>query len=218
MKLQLPKLPFAMDALEPFLSEQALEYHYRNHHQAYVDKVNALIVGTKYEAMDLEKMIRTAKGHLYESAAQAWNHAFFWNCLTPVADLEELSQPLLRTIRQDFGSLEQLKIYFYQAAMDLFGSGWTWLVRDSEGNLKVINTHNAYTPIKEGYVPLLVCDVWEHAYYVDYKMERNRYLDSFWNVVNWKFVSDCFSETNFVQLSKTMEQRARPQVISSTLH
>jgi superoxide dismutase, Fe-Mn family len=191
-------LPYPHDALEPSISRETLEYHHGKHHRAYVDKLNALVEGTQLQYLLLEDVILTA-GHqsargmtaIFDNAAQAWNHAFYWNCLTP-----EPSRPtgiLAKAIDTAFGSLYNLYSQFNKAALARFGSGWTWLVKDDDGALEIMNTGNAGSPLPEGKIPLLVCDVWEHAYYLDYRHERAEYLKGFWDIVNWKFVAENFT-------------------------
>jgi Fe-Mn family superoxide dismutase len=185
MAIELPELPYARDALAPHMSRETLDYHYGKHHRTYVEETNKLIAGTPYEKMPLEKIVKTASGKLLNNAAQACNHAFFWNCLrpAPAAPAARLETALTRA----FGGVEDFKKAFTQAAITTFGSGWTWLVK-ADGKLKVISTSNAGNPLTKGGRPLLTCDVWEHAYYIDYRNERPKYLEHFWNVVNWEFV------------------------------
>jgi len=186
---QLPELPYAKNALEPHISEETLEYHYGKHHATYVKKLNTLIAGTEFESMPLEDIIRKATAGIFNNAAQVWNHSFYWNCLSPDGGGEP-GVELTAAIEQSFDSIAEFKKQFSEAATGNFGSGWTWLVKNVDGQLEIINTSNAETPITDGRQPLLTCDVWEHAYYIDYRNARPRYIEAFWNIVNWQFVSD----------------------------
>ena len=195
---KLPSLPYPIDALEPSISRETLEYHHGKHHRAYVDKLNALVEGTQLQHLLLEDVILTAsqesaKGMtaIFNNAAQAWNHAFYWSCLTP--DRLRPTGMLAKAIDTTFGSLDKLCNQFTEAALARFGSGWTWLVKNDDGTLEIASTANANNPLPEGKVPLLVCDVWEHAYYIDYRHQRAAYLQGFWNIVNWAFVAENFS-------------------------
>jgi Fe-Mn family superoxide dismutase len=175
-----------MDALQPFISKETLEYHYGKHHQAYVTKLNSLIKGTVYEKESLEHIIKNSAGEIFNNAAQVWNHTFYWKCMKKdgggVPDGE-----LAGAIDRQWGSFEQFKELFAKAAIGHFGSGWTWLVKNPGGSLDIVSTGNAGTPLTDESVPLLTCDVWEHAYYIDYRNQRNKYLEGFWNIVNWDF-------------------------------
>ncbi|MEE9574128.1 MAG: Fe-Mn family superoxide dismutase [Candidatus Neomarinimicrobiota bacterium] len=187
MTHKLPELPYAMDALQPHISKETLEYHYGKHHKAYVTNLNNLISGTEFEDLSLEDIIKMAPaGVLFNNSAQVWNHSFYWNCLSPNGGGEP-SGKLLETINKSFGSFENFKEKFTKAAVTNFGSGWTWLV-NGENGLEIINTSNAGTVLTSGKTALLTCDVWEHAYYVDYRNARPKYVDAFWNLVNWEFV------------------------------
>jgi len=185
-RITLPPLPFDRQALEPHMSRETLDYHYGKHHKAYVEKVNALIADTPQQDATLEQLVKQASGPLFDNAAQAWNHAFFWRCLSPRRQQpgRELD-PVLRS----FGGLETLKSEFSKAAVAVFGSGWAWLIRDSGGAVRIVTTSNANTPLRDGHTPLLTCDVWEHAYYLDHRNDRGAYLQSFWELVNWDFVA-----------------------------
>ncbi len=185
----LPELPYAKNALEPHISEETLKYHYGKHHATYVDKLNKLIAGTKFESMPLEDIIRQATGGTFINAAQVWNHSFYWNCLSPEGGGEPEGE-LAAEIEQSYKSFAEFKKQFSEAATSNFGSGWTWLVKNADGLLEIINTSNASTPITDDKLPLLTCDVWEHAYYIDYRNARPSYIEAFWNIVNWNFVSD----------------------------
>jgi len=182
----LPKLPYARDALEPYMSRETLDYHYGKHHKTYVEKVNELIEGTEFEDSSLEELVTHATGTLFNNAAQVWNHDFFWNCLTPQpkTPAKALSQAL-----ESFGGRESFQKQFDKAAVEVFGSGWAWLVRDGAGAVKIITSADANTPERDGHTALLTCDMWEHAYYIDHRNERPAYMKSFWSLVNWDFVT-----------------------------
>jgi superoxide dismutase, Fe-Mn family len=192
MALILPELPFARDALEPHMSRETLDFHYGKHHKAYVDKANKLIAGTEFENMALEEIVLKSSGTLFDQAAQAWNHTFFWNSLTP--DPSQPGRNLVDALVRQFGGLDDFRKLFTDTAVATFGSGWTWLVRDSDGSLAVLSTSNAGNPLPHGRKPLLTCDVWEHAYYIDYRNARPQYLEHFWQLVNWAFIEDNFSQ------------------------
>lgn len=187
MAFELPTLPYAKNALEPYLSQETIEYHYGKHHQAYVNKLNTLISGSKFENTSLEEIIMNADGSLFNNAAQVWNHTFYWNSMRPKEN-QQPSQYLMDKISKAFGSLELFKKQFTEAAMGQFGSGWAWLVKNKDGKLNIVKTSNANNPMTDGYKPLLTCDVWEHAYYIDTRNDRNQYVNNFWNVTNWEFV------------------------------
>lgn len=188
---QLPELPYAKDALEPHISAETLEYHYGKHHKTYVDKLNGLIPGSEFENKSLEEIVKTSSGGVFNNAAQVWNHTFYWNCLSPNGGGEPEGE-LLQKINDAFGSFEEFKAAFSNSAINNFGSAWTWLVKDAEGKLQIVNTSNAATPLTDDTVtPILTIDVWEHAYYVDYRNARPKYVEAFWNLVNWDFVSSC---------------------------
>ena len=182
----LPPLPYAKDALEPQMSRETLDYHYGKHHKAYVDKVNSLIGGTEFGDASLEELVAESAGEIFNNAAQVWNHTFFWNCLSPRRQSpgREISRAL-----EALGGFESFQTQFDQAASGLFGSGWTWLVKDARNTLKIMTTSNANTPLRDGHVPLLTCDMWEHAYYIDHRNDRAAYLKNFWPLVNWEFVA-----------------------------
>jgi len=185
---ELPELPYAKNALEPHISEETLEYHYGRHHATYVKKLNNLIAGTKFESMPLEDIIRESTGSIFNNAAQVWNHSFYWKCLSPDGGGEPRGE-LASAIQKSYKSYTEFKKQFSEAAISNFGSGWTWLVKNADGRLEIINTSNAETPITDGKQPLLTCDVWEHAYYIDYRNARPSYLEAFWNIVNWDFAA-----------------------------
>ncbi|CUV65911.1 Superoxide dismutase (Fe) [Sulfurovum sp. enrichment culture clone C5] len=186
----LPPLPFAYDSLEPFISTQTLTFHHDKHHASYVNNVNNLKKDTEFENKTLEEIIMTSKGGLFNNAAQVYNHTFYWNCLTP--NETKPSDNLQNVIEKYFGSMDNFKKEFIASATSLFGSGWTWLVQKSDGSLEIFNTSNADTPMIHDLKPLMVCDVWEHAYYLDYQNARAKYVECFWSVINWEFVSQKF--------------------------
>lgn len=188
MTFHLPELPYAMNALEPHISQETLEYHYGKHHKAYVDKLNGLVSGTEFENASLEEIITKASGGLFNNGAQVWNHTFYWNCLAPQGGGEP-NGALMDTIKRTFGSFTDFKEKFSQSASTLFGSGWAWLVKNPDSSLDIVAASNAGNPLREGKTPLLTCDVWEHAYYIDYRNARPKYIESFWKLVNWDFVA-----------------------------
>lgn len=187
MTFTLPQLPYAMDALAPHISEETLQYHYGKHHQAYVTNLNKLVPGTEFESMTLEDIIMKAKGGIFNNAAQVWNHTFYWHSLSPNGGGEPKGK-VAEAIIKNFGSFATFKEQFTQTAATTFGSGWAWLVQDNSGSLKIVSTGNAGTPMTEGLTALLTCDVWEHAYYIDYRNVRPDYINAFWSLVNWEFV------------------------------
>jgi superoxide dismutase, Fe-Mn family len=187
MAFKLPPLPYATDALTPFMSKETLEYHYGRHHRDYVTKLNKeLEKNPKLEKLSLEEIILTSEGPVFNNAAQIWNHTFFWNCLTPQGG--GLGGSLENTLTRVFGSVEKFKTEFTSKAAALFGSGYAWLIKDENGVLKIETTKDAQNPLTKKQKPLLTCDVWEHAYYIDYRNERAKYLEAFWKIVNWDFV------------------------------
>jgi superoxide dismutase, Fe-Mn family len=188
MSFTLPQLPYAMDALVPHISKETLEYHYGKHHRAYVNNLNDLVVGTEFVGMQLEEIIKKSSGKIFNNAAQVWNHTFYWHCLSPNGGGEPTGV-LATAINDAFGSFQEFKDQFTQTAIATFGSGWAWLVQDASGKLKIISTSNAATPMTEGFTALLTCDVWEHAYYIDYRNARPDYVGAFWKLVNWEFVT-----------------------------
>jgi len=188
MAFELPVLPFAKDALAPHISEETLEFHYGKHHNTYVVNLNKLIAGTDFENMSLESIVQKSEGGIFNNAAQVWNHTFYWNCLSPTGGGEP-SGALGDAINNTFGSFVQFKEAFSDACVTNFGSGWTWLVKNSSGALEIVKTSNAGCPLTDDLTPLMTCDVWEHAYYIDYRNARPAYVAAFWNIVNWDFVS-----------------------------
>lgn len=192
---ELPKLPYQNDALEPHISKKTLEFHHGKHHAAYVKNLNALIVNTQFEKMSLEEIVRNSDGAVFNNAAQVWNHTFYWNCLTPARKSKtKPSGKLMKAIERDFGGFDDFKESFTKQSVSLFGSGWTWLVSDDKGSLSIMRTENAKNPLALEHVsPLMCCDVWEHAYYLDYQNLRPDYLNGFWHVINWGFVEKNYS-------------------------
>ncbi|MEE4662003.1 MAG: Fe-Mn family superoxide dismutase [Halieaceae bacterium] len=189
MAFALPDLPYARDALAPHISEETLDFHYGKHHATYVDKLNAAIEGTADADKSLEDIIKSASGGLFNNAAQVWNHTFYWHCLSPNGGGAP-SGALADAINASFGSVDEFKEKFNASAVGNFGSGWTWLVQKADGSLDIVNTDDAETPLThDGVTPLLTCDVWEHAYYIDYRNARPKYLEAFWNLVNWDFAA-----------------------------
>lgn len=192
MPFVLPPLPYEMDALQPYISRETLEYHYGKHHQAYVTNLNNLVAGTDLENKPLEEIIETQSGGIFNNAAQVWNHTFYWNCLKQNGGGEPTGD-LLTAINKSFGDFNTFKEQFTKTAIATFGSGWAWLVRNPQGELEIVSTSNAGTPLTTENKALLTCDVWEHAYYIDYRNARPKYIDAFWNLVNWDFVAVNFS-------------------------
>lgn len=193
MKHELPDLPYAKNALEPQISAETLDYHHDKHHAAYVTNLNKLIEGTEYKDMPLEHIIMQApQGGLFNNAAQVWNHTFYWNCLSPDGGGKPRGD-LLQAIEAKWGSFDSFKEEFSKCAVGTFGSGWAWLVKKPDGSLDLASTGNAGCPLTSPDIPLLTCDVWEHAYYVDYRNARPKYVAAFWNLVNWDFVAKRFS-------------------------
>jgi superoxide dismutase, Fe-Mn family len=192
MAFELPKLPYALDALEPHISKETLEYHYGKHHQTYVTNLNNLVKDTEFADASLEDIITKAEGGLFNNAAQIWNHTFYWHCLSPNGGGSPSGQ-LLDAIVASFGSFDEFKEQFSKTAATTFGSGWAWLVKTPEGKLTITSTSNANTPMTEKHTALLTCDVWEHAYYIDYRNARPKYIEAFWNLVNWTFAEQNFA-------------------------
>ncbi|MBC8007565.1 MAG: superoxide dismutase [Fe] [Prolixibacteraceae bacterium] len=192
MQHQLPPLPYALDALQPHISKETLEIHYGKHHQAYVTNLNNLVKGSEFENASLEEIIRKSSGGIFNNAAQVWNHTFYWNCLAPRAGAEPKGA-LAQALSRKFGSFAAFKEAFSKSAVGNFGSGWTWLVKKADGTVDIANTSNAATPLTGPDKPLLTCDVWEHAYYVDYRNRRPDYVAAFWNLVHWDFATQNFT-------------------------
>lgn len=189
MTFELPKLPYDVAALEPFISAKTIEFHYGKHHQTYITKLNGLLPGSAFENASLEEIIRKAEGPIFNNGAQVWNHTFFWEGFSARRGTTP-SGKLLQMIEHDFGSFDGFKTKFTEAAINLFGSGWAWLVLKTDGSLAIIQTGNAGNPLRDGHKPLLTCDVWEHAYYLDYQNRRPDFLAAFWNLIDWDLVAD----------------------------
>lgn len=192
MEHKLPELPYAKDALVPHISVETFEYHYGKHHAAYVNNLNKLIQGTEFENLSLEDIVKKSSGGIFNNAAQNWNHTFYWNSISPKGGGEPTGT-VAAAIVKSFGSFPQFKEKFTTAAVTLFGSGWAWLIGGPDGSLSIETTANAGTPLKDGKRALLTCDVWEHAYYIDYRNARPAYLEAFWKIVNWEFATANFS-------------------------
>jgi len=193
MSFELPKLPYALDGLTPYISQETLEYHYGKHHQAYVNKLNALVPGTPFEGQSLEDIIIKSSGAIFNNAAQVWNHTFYWHCMKPNGGGEPKGQ-LAEAINKAFGSFAEFKEKLSTAALNQFGSGWAWLAKNKDGSIEIYSTSNAGTPMVDDKVALLTCDVWEHAYYIDTRNDRAKYVENFWHLVNWEFVEQNFKK------------------------
>ena len=188
MEHALPPLPYDMDALAPHISRETLEFHYGKHHQTYVTNINNLIKGTPHESQSLEEIVRSSSGGIFNNAAQIWNHTFYWNSLSPNGG-GAATGAVGDAINAAFGSFDKFKEEFTKSSVTLFGSGWAWLVKKGDGSVAIVQTSNAATPLTGDDVPLLTCDVWEHAYYIDYRNARPKYLEAFWALVNWDFAN-----------------------------
>ena len=188
MPHELPPLPYAPNALEPHISRETMEFHHGKHHKTYVDKLNDLVKGTEFENASLEDIVRRSQGGVYNNAAQHWNHSFFWQCMKPGGGGQP-TERIARAIDASFGSFDDFKKKFSESAATLFGSGWTWLTKRDDGSLAIENMSNADTPVKFGKRAVLTLDVWEHAYYIDYRNKRPDFIAAFWNVVNWDFAA-----------------------------
>jgi Fe-Mn family superoxide dismutase len=192
MEHTLPALPYALDALSPHISKETLEFHYGKHHQTYVTNLNNLLKGTEFEALGLDDIVRKSSGGVFNNAAQIWNHTFYWNSLSPKGGGQP-SGALAAAISAKWGSFDAFKEAFNKSAVGNFGSSWTWLVKKADGSLDIVNTSNAATPITGTDKPLLTCDLWEHAYYIDYRNRRPDYLAGWWSLVNWEFAAKNFA-------------------------
>jgi Fe-Mn family superoxide dismutase len=192
MEHQLPPLPFAKNALAPHMSEETLEFHYGKHHQTYVTNLNNLIKGTEYENLTLEEIVKKSSGGVFNNSAQVWNHTFFWNSLKPQGGGQPTGA-LAEAINKKWGSLDKFKEEFTKTAVGTFGSGWAWLVKKPDGSLDLVSTSNAATPLTTDAKPLLTIDVWEHAYYIDYRNARPKFVEAYWNIVNWDFAAKNFA-------------------------
>jgi Fe-Mn family superoxide dismutase len=207
MRFHLPVLPYELDALEPHMSAETLEYHYGKHHKAYIDKTNQLLEAPTawQDELTLEGIVQTSSGPLFNNAAQAWNHSFFWHCLAPKAKGEPKGE-LMDAILASFGSFEHFKQVFSDKAVGVFGSGWTWLIKDRGDRLSVVTTANGDTPIVGDELPLLTLDVWEHAYYIDYRNQRAKFVEAFWKLVNWDFVAENFKSDTAANMTRLMTE------------
>ena len=192
MTFELPALPYAKDALAPHISAETIEYHYGKHHQTYVTNLNNLVPGTEFEGLSLEEIVKKSTGGIFNNAAQVWNHTFYWNGLAPNAGGEPTGA-LADAINATFGSFEKFKEEFSKCAVTTFGSGWAWLVKNADGSLALVSTSNAGCPLTAGQTPILTCDVWEHAYYIDFRNLRPKYLEAFWALVNWEVANANFA-------------------------
>jgi Fe-Mn family superoxide dismutase len=192
MEHTLPPLPYPKNALEPHVSQETLEYHHGKHHQAYVTNLNNLIKGTEFENASLEEIIKKSSGGVFNNAAQVWNHTFYWNCMKPNGGGAPTGA-VADAINKKWGSFDKFKEEFTKSGVGNFGSGWTWLVKKTDGSVDIVNTSNAGCPLTGADTPLMTCDVWEHAYYIDYRNARPKYIESFWNLVNWDFVAKNFA-------------------------
>lgn len=220
MAVNFPPLPYETNALEPSISKRTLEFHHGKHHKNYVTKLNELIANTSMDSLDLKSIVmESAKTlqNVFNNAAQAWNHDFYWHCLTP-GGKETFSEEFSIRIRQSFGSLEELKNQFNESAKKLFGSGWTWLVCDDNGKLSIMNTKDADNPIVHDLIPLLACDVWEHAYYLDYQNDRQGHLKNFWNIVDWTFVEKNWQQSIQQQQKEEFQEQFQEQIREQRLH
>ncbi len=196
MTFVLPELPYKKDDLQPFVSEETLNYHYSKHHAAYVNKLNELIEGSNYKGKTLEEIISSSKGPIFNNAAQMWNHNMYWHCMTPAKN-QAPSEALLDAIKEKFGSLEQLQIEMKAHALANFGSGWTWLVANKQEGLKIVNTDDAHNPLNSNDNTILGIDVWEHAYYLDTRNDRGKYVENFFQVICWDYVSANFNKISY---------------------
>ena len=192
MQFELKPLPYATDALTPRISRETLEFHHGKHHRAYVNKLNELTKGSEFERMALADVVKKSNGAIFNNAAQIWNHDFYWNCLAPEAGGRPTGV-LAKAIDASFGAFDGLEKQFKASAASKFGSGWTWLVKDKDGRIAIRNSNDADNPLLWNQVPLLTCDVWEHSYYIDYRNERQKYIDAFWQIANWEFAAMNFA-------------------------
>jgi Fe-Mn family superoxide dismutase len=191
MAFELPPLPYSRDALAPHLSAETLDFHYGKHHQTYVTNLNNLVHGTEFEGLPLEEVVKKSSGGVFNNAAQFWNHTFYWNSLSPSGGGQPIGA-LAAAIDTKFGSYSAFQEEFAKCAVTTFGSGWAWLVKNADDSLALVSTSNAGSPLTTGQVPLLTCDVWEHAYYIDYRNARPKYMEAFWALVNWEFAAANF--------------------------
>ena len=203
---KLPQLPYSKSGLSPFLNEEQMTFHYEKHHKAYIDNLNKFLeTDASLKGKSLEEIVLTSTGGIFNNAAQIWNHTFYWFNMSPVGQGGQPSTELMTAINKDFGSFDNLKTQFIDGGVKTFGSGWIWLCTSTNGQLSLVSTSNAAVPFfNNGPIPLMVADVWEHAYYVDYRNARLKYLETFWNHINWKFVSDNFASKKVKELTSTM--------------
>jgi Fe-Mn family superoxide dismutase len=204
-RFTLPTVSFSKTGIPSFLSTETMEYHYGKHHKGYIEKLNSLLSDSDLKDKSLEEIVARASGPLFNNAAQAWNHTFYWNCLSPDAKKPKQDGEFLECLCDHFDSLENFESEFSKCATRLFGSGWTWLTLTDNGEMEIINSQNAANPIREGKIPLLVCDVWEHAYYIDYRNAREKYLKKFFSAVNWSFAEKLYSERDISFIGEWME-------------
>ncbi len=207
LPFRLSPLPYAFDALEPVVSAETLEVHYDAHHRGYVENLNKLLPGSGYEGLSLTELVEKSEGPVLNQAAQAWNHDFYWKSMTPKADLTTPDEKLVEAIRLSFGNLESFRIEFEKTAHTLFGSGWLWLVTNPNRELSLLVGNNAENPLRHGLTPLIVCDLWEHAYYIDYRSSRNAYVAVFLDILNWNFANENFRAA---QSSPGLTTKMRP--------
>jgi Fe-Mn family superoxide dismutase len=193
MRFELPFLPYELNALEPYISKETLEYHYGKHYNAYLENLNKMIQGTKFNNLDLENIIKVADGPIFNNAALVWNHTFYFECLIP-ENKNTLKGPFAEVIKRNFGSVEFLKSAFIKAVDSLFGVGWIWLVLNQNGSMEILPKSNAGNPLRIGLMPLMTCDVWEHAYYLDYQHRRCDYADAFWRLINWDIIEKRYKD------------------------
>ena len=190
MSIVLPDLPYSKTALAPFISEETLNFHYGKHHNSYVVKLNGLLENSEFKNATLEQMIKESQGGIFNNAAQVWNHTFYWNSLSSAKEGDNVPlKEVADVLQSHFGSVEKFKEQFTACALGQFGSGWAWLVKTADDKLEIQSTANAENPLQKGHTPLLTCDVWEHAYYIDYRNARPNYLKAFWEIVNWDFIN-----------------------------
>ena len=203
---KLPTLPYSKTGLSPFLNEEQMTFHYEKHHKAYIDNLNKFLeTDVSLKGKTLEEIVLSSTGGIFNNAAQIWNHTFYWFNLSPAGKGGTPTGPLADAIKRDFGSLDDLKAKFVDGGMKTFGSGWIWLCTDSAGKLSLVSTSNAAVPFTgNGPIPLMTADVWEHAYYVDYRNARQKYLETFWSHINWAFVSENYTTKKVRDLTKSM--------------
>jgi len=194
MSFELPELPWSKDALAPHISQETIEYHYGKHHKAYVTKLNGMVKDTPDANKSLEELIKSASGPVFNNAAQIWNHTFYWKSMSPNGGGEP-DGSIKDAIVATYGDFATFKKQFGEACSGHFGSGWAWLVKEGDNKVKIVQTHDAGCPVKEGQVPILTCDVWEHAYYIDYRNDRAKYVESWWNTINWNFANQNLTQS-----------------------